>query len=146
MERDTNRCFNKNLLDNNEIKADLMNHWPALRTTGDRAVPLIMGTVRVLLNVKVAEALLSNNYEKEVGMILLYQSSSYSSGISAKSQRPWKKVSVILSDGYAEVECVMWDKPKALNWNKDSIVYVKGVLKEGWKTPVSLTIKEIDKV
>lgn len=146
MERDTNRCFNKNLLDNDDIKASLMNNWPALQMTGDRAVPFTMGKTKVLLNVKVAELLQANGYEKEVGMILLYQSSSFSSGVSARTKKPWKKVSIILSDGYADIECVMWDQSKALNWSKDSVVYVKGILKEGWKTPVSMTIKEIDKV
>jgi hypothetical protein len=53
---------------------------------------------------------------------------------------------VYLSDGYSTIECTQWDRKSALGWEKNSIVYVRGKLKEGWKTPVSLTIEEIERI
>ena len=100
----------------------------------------------VLGSVKVGEGFLKKKYEKEVAMILLYDSSNYKSGISKKSGKPWHRVSVMLSDGYNMVEATLWDAKKALGWPKDTIVYVRGELKAGWKTPLSFNISELKKV
>ena len=145
-ERENNRCFNKTLLDDAEITNIIMSKWPSLSTTGRTSIPLKCGDTFVLNGVKIAEGMLTNKYEGEVGMFMLYESSTVTKGISKKSGRPWTKLSVMLSDGYNTIECVNWRGTKSLHWNKDSIVYVRGQLKEGWLTPVSIDIKEIEQV
>jgi len=79
-------------------------------------------------------------------MILLFESSTATKGISKKSGKPWSKLSVYLSDGFTTLECTQWDSKKALGWDKNCIVYVRGKLKAGWKSPVCLIIEEIERV
>ena len=93
-----------------------------------------------------SEGLIKKEHAKEVGMILLYESSEFTRGVSKKSGRPWSKVSVYLSDGYTTIECTDWNRKSALGWTKDSIVYVRGTLKPGWKTPVNLQLVEIEQI
>jgi len=146
MEKEYNKAFNKNLLSNNEIINIIKGKWPALSNTGRSGIPLLMGDIPIISTIKVAEGLLKKGFENEVGMILLFESSSADKGISKKTKKPWSKLSVCLSDGYATIECTQWDRTKALGWNKNCIVYVRGRLKAGWKTSVSLQIEEIEKV
>lgn len=146
MEKEFNRAFNKHLLSDQSVLKIIKDRWPALTETGRKNLPLKMGDVPVIATVKDAEALLKGGYSREVGMILLYESSEFARGISKKSGREWKKVSVFLSDGFATLECVEWDRKAALGWSKNSIVYVRGTLKAGWKTPVNLQIEEIERI
>lgn len=146
MEKEFNQAFNKNLLANKDIVDIIKSRWSALAETGKPAVPLMMSETPILANIKVAEGVLKKYPDKEVGMILLYESSSFIKGVSKKSGRPWSKVSVYLSDGFTSIECTDWDKKAALGWAKNSIVYVRGKLKQGWKTPVSIQIDEIERV
>jgi len=152
MEKETNKVFNKTLLGSPDIM-NLIKQYHTnesslqlkiLQETGRESVPFRMGTIPIIANIKIAEGMA--NSDKEVGMILLYQGSEYSSGMSKKNNKPWSKVAVTLSDGYANIECIDWKAKKALGWSKNSIVYVRGQLKPGWKTPVCLDIKEIQKL
>ena len=146
MEKEHNQAFNKNLLSDKTIVDIIKARWPALTDTGRAGIPLMMGDTPILSTIKVAEGLLNKGIDKEVGMILLYESSSFSKGISKKSGRPWSKVAVNLSDGFTTLECTYWDKKSALGWDKNCIVYVRGKLKPGWKTPVNLQIEEIERI
>jgi DNA polymerase-3 subunit alpha len=146
MEKEHNQAFNKHLLADSGIVNVLKGRWPALIETGRPGIPLMMGGIPILSTVKVAEGLQKKGHQTEVGMILLFESSSHTKGISKKSGRPWSKVSVYLSDGYSTIECTWWDRKSALGWEKNSIVYVRGKLKEGWKTPVNLQIEEIERI
>lgn len=150
-EREYNLSFNKTLLSSNDIVLTLKSRWPGLKVTGRKNIPLYMKSrdfdneTWILSGVKQAEAFLRKGMTQEVGMILLYDSSSYKSGVS-KNGKPWHRVSVMLSDGYNIIEATKWDAKKAFGWPKDTIVYVRGELRQGWKTPVSIIIKEIEKV
>jgi DNA polymerase-3 subunit alpha len=146
MEKEHNQAFNKHLLSDKSIVDIIKSKWPALTDTGRAGIPLLMSDVPVLSTIKVAEGFIKQGFEKEVGMILLYESSSFTKGISKKSGRPWSKVSIYLSDGYSTIECTDWNMKHALGWDKNSIVYVRGKLKQGWKTPVNLQIEEIERV
>jgi DNA polymerase-3 subunit alpha len=153
MEKESNKTFNRTLLSNQDIMKLIKQYHTdeatleltSLKSTGREAVPFMMGTVPILANIKVAEGF-CEKINKDVGLILLYESSTFTSGISKKSGKPWSKVSVHLSDGYSSIECVNWKAKKALGWNKNTIVYVKGQLKPGWKTPVCLDIHEIQRL
>jgi DNA polymerase III alpha subunit len=152
-EKEYNSSFNRHLLSDPQIGKILESKWPALTATGRKGIPYFMKSAEgidqdcyVLGSVKVGEGFLKKKYEKEVAMILLYDSSNYKSGFSKKTGKPWHRVSVMLSDGYNMVEATLWDSKKALGWSKDTIVYVRGELKEGWKTPLSFNISELEKV
>jgi DNA polymerase III alpha subunit len=152
-EKEYNSSFNRNLLSDPAIGKVLEAKWPALQPTGRKGVPYIMKSADesredcyVLGSVKVGEGFLKKNFDKEVGMILLYDSSNYKSGVSKKTGKPWHRVSVMLSDGYNIVEATLWDAKKALGWPKDTIVYVRGELKAGWRTPLSFNVSELEKV
>jgi DNA polymerase III alpha subunit len=150
-EKEYNLSFNKSLLSSNDIVSALKAKWPGLKATGRKNIPLYMkakdseNETWILNGIKQAENFLRKGMTQEVGMILLYDSSSYKSGIS-KSGKPWHRVSIMLSDGFNIIEATKWDARKAFGWNKDTIVYVRGELKQGWKTPVSIIVKEIEKV
>lgn len=152
-EKEYNSSFNRHLLSDPGIGKILESRWPALTPTGRKGIPYYMKSTMgdehdcyVLGSVKVGEGMLKKKYEKDVAMILLFDSSNYKSGISKKSGRPWHRVSVMLSDGYNMVEATLWDAKKAFGWQKDTICYVRGTLKAGWKTPLSFDIEEIEKV
>jgi DNA polymerase-3 subunit alpha len=145
MEKQYNQAFNKNLLSAPDVLDTLLPKWPALRKTGRSGVPFYMGAVPVLANIKVAEGMIKKSKDKEFGMILLYEKSEFKRGVSKKGKQ-WSRVSIHLSDGYTTMECTDWDRKGALGWPKNSIVYVKGELKEGWKTPVSMVISEIERL
>lgn len=152
MEKETNKVFNKTLLSNPEIMELIKSYHTdesslelrLLQETGRAAVPFRMGTTPIIANIKIAEGMA--NSDREVGMILLYEGSEYTTGKSKKSGRPWAKVAVKLSDGYSSIECVDWNGKKALGWAKNSIVYVRGQLKPGWKTAVQLNLEEIQRL
>jgi DNA polymerase-3 subunit alpha len=152
-EKEYNQSFNKILLSEPGIGQILETKWPALKPTGRKGIPYFMKSAQgeeqdtwVLGSVKVAEGFLKKNFEKEVAMMLLFDSSNYKQGISKKTGKPWHRVSVMLSDGYNIVEATIWDAKKAFGWQKDTIVYVRGELKAGWKTALSFNVKEIEKV
>lgn len=152
-EKEYNSSFNRHLMADPAIGKILESKWPALTPTGRQGIPYYMKSAEgeehdcyVLGSVKVGEGLLKKDYEKEVAMILLFDSSSYRTGISKKSGRPWHLCSVTLSDGYNSIEASLWDAKKALGWSKDTIVYVRGQLKTGFRTTLSFNITEIDKV
>lgn len=152
MEKETSKVFNRTLLGNPDIMELIKKYHTdessrelrSLEETGRAAVPFRLGTTPIIANIKIAEGMANSG--KEVGMILLYEGSEYTTGKSKKSGRPWSKVAVSLSDGYSTIECVDWKAKKAFGWLKNSIVYVRGELKPGWKTPVQLDIREIQRL
>lgn len=146
MERDTNKCFNKSLLSVPDIINLVDAKWPALRQTGRAGVPFMMGETPILANLHVAEGLVKRKRKDEVGMILLYEGSKYKSIISKKTGKQYDLLEVTLSDGFSKVVCSMWGLKKALGWNKNSLVYVRGTLSEGFKMPVSITAEELEKI
>lgn len=151
-EKEYNSSFNKSLLSDPKIGQILETRWPALTATGRKGIPYYMKSAEgsdqdcyILGSVKVAEGFLKKKYDKEVAMMLLFDSSNYKQGVSNKG-RSWHRVSVMLTDGYNMIEATLWDAKKAFGWAKDTIVYVRGELKEGWKTPISINITDIAKV
>lgn len=157
-ERETNQSFNKSLLGDEAILDIVKSRWPSLHKTGRRSIPLMLGTstdsrVPVLSSIKVAESLIQN--EKTLngdgdpimfGMILLFEASEVRSGKSKRTGKDWSCLSIKLSDGYNSIEATDWKRDKALRLPKNSIVYVKGELKRGWKTTAAINIVEIEEV
>ena len=77
-------------------------------------------------------------------MIMLYEGSNVRKGVAKKSGKDYCMLNIQLSDGYTNVECVDWNKKKKLRFPDNSVVYVRGTLKTGWKMPVSINLKEIE--
>ena len=148
-EKEYNLSFNKSLLSSPEILEILKQRWSGLKATGRGNIPLSMGKdgqeTWILNGVKSAESFLNKGFSQDVGMILLFDSSNYKTGVSKKG-KTWHRVSVMLSDGFNMLEATLWDTKKAFGWPKDTIVYIRGQLKTGWKTSISLNIEEIEKV
>lgn len=146
MERDVNKCFSKTLLGYPGIKKMLESHWPGLRSTGRKGIPLMMGSTPVLNDISMAENILKKGYDKDVGMILLYTGSQYKKIKSKKSGKEYDLVEVTLSDGFATTVCSVWGADKSFRWPLNSIVFVRGKLREGFRTSVSITADEIDRI
>jgi DNA polymerase III subunit alpha len=146
MERDSNECFNRHLLSDNDILDIITSTWPGLKPTGRKGIPFTFGNHHVINDLKVAEGLVKKNWDQDVGMIMLYEGSRIKSGVSKKSGKPYQMLTVTMSDGYSSMEGVLWDASKPLKWPINTIIYVRGKLREGWKDPVSITISEIEKV
>jgi DNA polymerase III alpha subunit len=146
MERDANVSFNRSLLEDTGIVDILASTWPGLLPTGKTSIPFKMGKVPVLSSIKLAEGLLKSGHQDEVAFIMMFESSEVRKGVSKKTGRDWCLLSLKLSDGANTVEGVSWDHDKALYWPKDSVVYVRGILKEGWKGAITIDVKEIEKI
>jgi DNA polymerase III alpha subunit len=149
MEKESNKTFNKHLLSDPDVRAFLKNKWPALVDTGKKGAPFIMydndnNPIPIINNIKVAEGLVLKDHKKEVGMIMLYEGSSIKKGISKKSGKEYCMLNVVLSDGYSNIECIDWNKTKPLRFPENSVVYIKGTLKEGFRESVSINLKEIE--
>jgi len=149
-EKDTNDAFNKNLLSTPEILNIITSKWKGLKVSGSKSIPLTLGDdedrVYVISDISTGLNMLNNSLmkkDKKFAMIALFQESSYASGFSKKSGKPWQKLSVTVSDGFNTMEAVWWDRTKPLRFKKDSLVYIQGEFTAGWKTPLSMTIKEV---
>jgi len=146
MEKEVNKTFNKDLLADKDVKSLISKRWPNLIATGRRGIPFIMDNTPVLTNIRVAEGLLSKDHDKQVSMIMLYGGSSVRKGISKKSGKPYQFLSLSLSDGYIECEAVDWKGTRPLRLKHDTVVYVKGTLRKGFKTSLSINITEIQPI
>jgi DNA polymerase-3 subunit alpha len=146
MEKEFNKTFNKHLLSDKDVVTYLKSKWPALVETGRKGIPMLMGGVPVLNNLKVAEGLVQQEHKKEVGMIMVFEGSNIRKGISKRTGKDYHMLNIRLSDGYSNVECVDWNRKKPLRFAENSVVYVRGTLKEGWKLPVSINLKEIEEI
>ena len=142
-EREYNQCFNKSLFSDPDVKKVILDSDDTFEKTGNKGVPLFRHGKPVLGDLQIAAGMVANNVDREVGMVLLYQSSLVKKGVSKRTGKPYEFLTITLSDGYAIVECVDWYNKKALGWKSDSLVYVTGHLKEGWRNPVSIQIKNI---
>jgi hypothetical protein len=149
MEKESNTTFNKHLLSDEDVKRFLKNKWPALVDTGKKGAPFIIhdndnNPIPIINNIKVAEGLIMKDHKKDVGMIMLYNGSHIKKGISKKSGKEYCMLNVVLSDGYSNIECIDWNRTKPLRLPENSVVYIKGTLKEGFKESVSINLKEIE--
>jgi len=149
MEKDMNKTFNKHLLSDTDVKNFLKAKWPHLISTGKKGAPFLMprqdgSKTTIINNVKIAEGLINQGYKEEVGMIMLYEGSNIRKGISKKSGKEYCMLNIQLSDGYTNVECVDWNRKKPLRFPENSIVYIRGTLKEGWRLSSSINLKEIE--
>jgi hypothetical protein len=52
----------------------------------------------------------------------------------------------MVSDGIVDIECTWWDHMKALRLPVNSIVYIRGKLKRGWKDMPMIGILEVQKI
>jgi len=146
MERDTNKCFNKSLLSDPALRKMIMAADPDLTLTGRSGVPMMHNSTPVIANLKIAAGIVERKKDDEVGMILLYEGSKYKKITSKKTGKSYDLLEVTLSDGFASVQCSLWGFKKALGWNKNQLVWVTGTLSEGFKMPVSIKAKDINKL
>lgn len=151
MEKDINKCFNKSLLTDPAIRSVVENHLDELEVTGGRNIPFFRGVpgkekIPVASSVKAAYNMTKNEYDGEIGLVLLFDSSEYKKGVSKKNGKEWHMVKAILTDGFATVESVWWDRKQALRWPKNSIVYVRGNLSEGWGGKLNITVKDMERI
>ena len=144
MERDANKTFNKSILTDEALLNDITSAWKGFKRTGRKGIPLVLGEIPVLTNANIAAGFLDKGYEKEVGMILLYEGSMVRKGKSKRTGRPYCFVNVSLTDGFTNIEATDWNATTALRYPKNSLVYVRATLKPGWKTSVCLNIQEIE--
>lgn len=145
MEKEYNKTFNKNLLSDKDIQKLIMKRWPKLIPTGRKGIPFMMGETPIISSLKVAEGLIGREHSGEVAMIMLFNSSTVRKGISKKGNA-YHFVSANLSDGYNDAESTNWNQKRKYNIKPDTIVYVKGTLKTGYKQSVSINIKEIEPI
>ena len=149
MEKEINKVFNKNLLSDIDVRKFLKTKWPSLMETGKKGAPFTMidknnNNIPIINSIKVAEGLVQKDHKGEVGMIMLFGGSSIRRGKSKRTGKDYCALDVKLSDGYSDIECVDWNKTKPLRFLPNSVVYVKGTLKEGWKLSISINLKEIE--
>jgi DNA polymerase III alpha subunit len=146
MERDTNKCFNKTVLKEPSLVSQITSFDPVIQPTGRTGIPFMRHKTPILANLTVAKGLVEQEYDKDIGMIMLFEGSSVKKGVSKRTGKRYQMTRVNLSDGYTSTECVWWDRQKALNLPINSIVYIRGKLKAGWKTPVSITIEDLERI
>lgn len=152
LEKECNKTFNKNLLADKAVIAHLKKKWDQifakkkwdqLTPTGKSGIPFLSGKTPILNSVKIAEGLIEKGHDQEVGMIVVFEGSNMRKGTSKRTGKPYSMLNIRLSDGYSAIECADWNRKSPLKYPDNSIVYVKGTLKKGWKETVSINLKEI---
>lgn len=147
MERNVNRCFNKSLFDDPAVSMAMQERMLNLEYTGRSNVPFIKDSnLHVIGSIKIAQKMIEKDWESEVGMILLFESSMHKSGISKKSKRKYSFVKATMTDGFSTIECTWWDRDKALGWPKNSLVFVRGNLSQGWGGIPNLTVNNMEMI
>jgi DNA polymerase III alpha subunit len=152
MEKEINTCFNKSLLEDPAIAVMVESKLDELEYTGKRNIPFFRGVknskkkLPILGSIYAAHNMVKNHFEDEVGLVLLFDSSSHKSGISKKSKKEYNMVKATLTDGFSALECVWWDKRQPLRYPKNSIVFVRGTLSEGWGGSLNLTVKDMERI
>lgn len=146
MEKEFNKTFNKNLLSEPEIRNMIFTRWPDMKPTGRKGIPFMINKTPVISSLKIAEGLLAKEHEGEIAMIMLYTASNIKKGVSKKSGKPYSFLNIALSDGYNEAESVDWKKTKPLRYKENSIVCVRGTLRKGYKTSISINLREIENI
>jgi DNA polymerase-3 subunit alpha len=147
MERETNKCFNKSLLNDPRIIDLVMSKSDKFDLTNSKAVPLIYKRkCPVISSVRVAELLQKEDHGKMMSMLLLFQESSHHSGISKKTGKKYERVRLVGSDGYSDIEFTLWNVPKALGWKKNSLFVVRGELIEGFRSAVSMKVESLEQI
>ena len=144
LEKKANTAFNKSVLSEPDLMNLILSKWKGLQQTGRKGIPLMLNGIPILTNVNVAVGLLEKNYEKDIGMILLCEKSAVRKGISKRTGKPYCFVSTTLNDGFMDVEATDWNAKIAYKFPKNSLVYVRGEIKQGWKAPICINIKEIE--
>lgn len=146
MEKEYNKTFNKNLLTDPDIRKLILKRWPSLTATGRKGIPFMIDKTPIISNLKIAEGLIKKEYEDEVAMIMLYTDSKIRKGVSKKSGKPYCFLNVDLSDGYNPAESTDWKQTKKLRIKENTIVFVRGTLKKGFRQSVSINLKEIEPI
>lgn len=146
MEKQVNQVFGKSLLSDMEIRRQILDAWPGLVPTGKKGIPFKMKDTPIVNNVRVAEGFLDAGYEEEIGMILLFEGSEIRKGLSKKTGKPWSLLSVSATDGYQQVEIARWKETLSLRWPVNTLMYVRGTLRPGFKTKISINAVELEKI
>lgn len=151
MEKETNKCFNKSLLSDPYIKTIVEMSIDELKSTGGKNVPFFKGvpgkaSVPVASSIKSAYNMVKNDYDGDIGLILLFDSSEHKKGVSKKSGKEWNMVKASLTDGFSIIESVWWDKKQALRWPKNSIIFVRGKISEGWGGKLNITVTGMERL
>ena len=148
MEREVNTAFNKSILDDKMLKDIVVNKWRSLQPTGKKNMPFKTadGTI-VLSNLKVAEALIKRGIaeDQKFAFVLMFEGSNVKKGVSKKGNK-YCFTRLDLSDGYNTCESLVWDRDIPFRYPKNSIIYIEGTLRDGWKTTVSITAKQVEKI
>lgn len=149
-EKEVNKTFNKNILTDPLVRAIILGKMPSLESTGNKHIPFTQKvgsrSVPVISSLRVAEGLIEKEFQEEIGMVMLFNSSSIKKGISSKSGKPYCMLNVKLSDGFADAECISWTKDKPLKLKENTFVYVRGTLSKGYRNAVSITLREIEPI
>lgn len=152
MEKDTNKCFNKSLLDEPSISVMINNNLDELEYTGKRNIPFFRGVKRskkkipIVSGISSAKNMLKNGYDGEVGLVLLFESSTHKHGNSKKTGKPYDMVKAELNDGYSMINAIWWDRTQPLRYPKNSIVFVRGTISEGWGGILNIQVSEMEKI
>lgn len=153
MEKDINKCFNKSMLEDQAVSVLVQTKLDELEWTGKRNIPFFRGIrgnqqnkLPIMGSIRAAQNMMKNKFEGEVGFVLLFEGSSFKKGISKKSGKEYKMLKAQLTDGFSILECTWWDRSSALRWDKNSMVFVRGTLSEGWGGIPNLTVKEMERI
>lgn len=149
-EKEVNKTFNKNILSDPLLRAQILDKMPGLESTGNKHIPFTQKTsgksIPVISSIRIAEGLIEKEFSEDIGMVMLFSSSNVKKGVSKKSGNPYSFLNVVLSDGFAQAEGIFWKRDKPLKLKENTFVYVRGTLSKGYRNTVSITLKEIEPI
>ena len=142
MEKQSNTVFSKTLLDDDNIVNFICNNYCNFVKIDKSGIPLMYKNISVITT-SLANGLIEREYENDVVMILIFNSFEIKNIKSKKNNKKYTLTKINLSDGINEIEGNMWDNNKGVEFKENTITIVTGVIKKGFNTDISITIKEI---
>jgi DNA polymerase-3 subunit alpha len=143
--RDSNIVHSTTLLDDSKIIEYIKTCWPAVSIQDSHSYPLKFKGLSILKDIETATNLINTTEGKKAGMFLLFKSSTIKTGIS-KTGRPWRLLKVSMSDGLNDIEGMMWNAERPLGFAKNSLIFVSGLFKRGWRDRIEVMLDEIQEV
>jgi DNA polymerase III alpha subunit len=117
----------------------LAKRW--IECPGRANTPFVRNGMPLLANVQSAAKALERNFTEPVAMVAIFKSADLGTTKAGK-----KFLKVKLTDGIMDFEVVDWNSMVTPRFPANSVVLVTGVLKPGYKAPVSMFISSIDRL
>ena len=112
---------------------------------GSIDIPIMVGNAMGLTSIEDALKFREIHKNEEILLFLVYTGYKLKEGISKRTGKPWKNLTIFTLDGATKANIVVWDETKAPTWTVGSIIYVRGTVEKN-QYGITITPSEMDEL